>query len=208
MSLEENEQRLLELVTQRRNEECRELHQRAEEEARELLRTAYGSARTQLHENAESERNRARTRIGAARAELETRRRQRAQQLGSVVLAAAWERLPQRLAQRWADPAARAAWIDSALVQALAALPSGPWRIRHPAGLADAERDALRKAVQQRLPQTPELVADAKLEAGLTFDCAGVMLDASSAGLVSDRDAIEARLLALLNLETAVDRYV
>lgn len=201
MSLEENEQRLLELVAQRREQECRQLRQRAEEEARELLRAAYRKARTQLHENAESARNRARTRIGAARAELETRRRQHAQQLGSVLLAAARERLPQRLARRWADPAARAAWIRSALEQAVAALPGGRWRIRHPAGLARSERDALRKAVQRRLPQAPELVADGELEAGLVFDSAGVTLDASSTGLVADRDAIEARLLALLNLE-------
>ncbi len=208
MSLEQNEQRLLELVLQHRDEECRKLRQRSEEEGRELLRAAYRNARTRLHENAESGRNRARTQIGAARAELETRRRQRAQQLGSVALAAAWEQLPQRLAQRWTDPAARAAWIGKALEQAFAALPGGSWRIRHPSGLADTERDALRKAVQQQLSQAPELIADEKVEAGLILECTGVVLDTSSNGLLVDRDAIEARLLALLNLETAVDRYV
>lgn len=201
MSLEQNEQRLLELVLQHRDEECRKLQQRSEEEGRALLRAAYRSARTRLHENAESGRNRARTQIGAARAELETRRRQRAQQLGSVALAAAWERLPQRLAQRWADSAVRAAWISKALEQAFAALPGGPWRIRHPSGLADTERDALRKTTQQQLLQAPELIADAQVEAGLILECAGVVLDASSSGLLVDRDAIEARLLALLNLE-------
>ncbi len=208
MSLEQNEQRLLELVLQHRDEECRKLQQRSEEEGRELLRAAYRSARTRLHENAESGRNRARTQIGAARAELETQRRQRAQQLGSVALAAAWERLPQRLAQRWADPATRAAWIGKALEQAFAGLPGGLWQIRHPSGLAESERDALRKAVQRQLSQAPELIADAQVEAGLILECTGVVLDASSSGLLVDRDAIEARLLALLNLETAVDRYV
>lgn len=204
MSLEQNEQRLLALVLQQRDEECRKLRQRSEEEGRKLLRSAYRSARTRLHENAESGRNRARTQIGAARAELETQRRQRTQQLGSVTLAAAWERLPQRLTQRWADPAARAAWVDNALEQALVALPGDTWRIRHPSGLAETEIAALRKTVQQQLPQTPELVADAKVEAGLVFECAGVVLDASSSGLLVDRDAIEARLLALLNLERSV----
>ncbi len=204
MSLEENEQRLLELVLQRRDEECRQLQQRSEEEGLELLRAAYRSARTRLHENAESERNRARTHIGSARAELETQRRQRAQLLGSVVLAAAREQLPQRLTQHWADPAARAAWISNALEQALVALPGDSWRIRHPSSLAEAERDALRIAVQQQLPQAPELVADTKVKAGLILECAGVMLDVSSTGLLADRNAIEARLLALLNLEQPV----
>ncbi len=208
MSLEQNEQRLLELLLQHRDEECRKLQQRSEEEGRELLRAAYRSARARLHENAESGRNRARTQIGAARAELETRRRQRTQQLGAVALTGAWDRLPQRLAQRWADPATRAAWIGKALEQAFAALPGAPWRIRHPPGLAESERDAVRKAVQQQLSQVPELIADAQVDAGLILECAGVVLDASSSGLLVDQDTIEARLLALLSLETAVDRDV
>ena len=201
MSLEETEQRLLEMVLQRREQECRQLQGRALEEAQELLRSAYRKARDQLHENTESERERARIRIGAARAELETLRRQRAQQLGSVVLAAAWERLPRRLAECWTDPAGRAAWIAGALEQALVRLPAGPWRIRHPAGLGEAELGSLVRSVAERLSHSPELVADGDLETGLIFDCAGVILDASGRGLLEDRDAIEARLLALLNLE-------
>lgn len=200
MSQEENEQRLLALVQRRREDECRQLQQRAEEEARDLLRTAYRNARGQLHENVETERERARIRVSAARAELETRRRQHAQRLGSVVLAAAWEKLPRRLAQSWADPEGRAAWITSALEQAAATLPRGAWRIRHPAGLAKAEYDALRQTLEERLSQAPELVADTELETGLVFNCAGVTLDASGSGLVDDRDAVEARVLALLEL--------
>jgi len=203
MSLEEREQRLLDLVLERRDQECRTLRQRAEEEAGELLRNAYRSARDHLHENVESERERARVRIGTARAELETLRRQHAQKLGSVVLEAAWERLPRRLAQRWADPGGRSAWIATTLEQALARLPCGSWRIRHPADLTESECAALRRNVEERVGESPRLQADDSLESGLILDCAGVMLDASGEGLLDDRDAIEARLLALLDLEEA-----
>jgi hypothetical protein len=201
MRLQQTEQRLLDLVLERREEECRKLKQRAEEEARELLRNAYRSALNQLRENVESERERVRVRVGAARAELETLRRQHAQQLGSVVLKAVWERLPRLLADRWADHQKRAAWIAGTLEQAQARLPRGLWRIRHPADLEEDECSALHRAVQERVGQAPRLVADGSLETGLVVDCGGVMLDASIAGLLADPDAIEARLLALIDLE-------
>ncbi len=119
MSPDDNELRLLELVGQWRDEECLRLLDRARDEAQELLHKTHRRGRRQLHETAQAERERNRSRLAAAQAELETLRRQHEQQMGSVILAAARRRLPERLAEHWANREMRSAWIRSAAHQAL-----------------------------------------------------------------------------------------
>ena len=201
MTLEDNERRLIRMVEQQREEQCRELRERAQSEGRELLRKTYRRTRRRLRAEAASERTRALAQTSAARAELETKRRRHRQQLSTVILQAARERLPQRLFETWQDPQVRAAWIATALDQALEKLPPGAWRIRHPADLDTNSCSALVQRLQDHLRQPPELVPDPQLPAGLVISCTGVVLDISTAGLLQDRDAIEARLLALVDLE-------
>jgi hypothetical protein len=201
MKLEETERRLVGVVEDWRDDECLRLLDRARDEALELLRSTYKRARQHLREAADAERAAARGRIASARAELQTLRRRHEQQLGSIVLAAAWERLPQTLAERWADPEARGAWIRSTAAQALARLPRGRWVVRHALCFQPTDYDTLLQSLGDPGALEPELVSDPGLDAGLVIECAGVCLDASVRGLLADRDAVEARLLALLHRE-------
>jgi flagellar biosynthesis/type III secretory pathway protein FliH len=198
MNQDENERELLKLVAQWRDEECLRLLDRAGDEALELLRKGYRRGRRELHEAVQTERERSRNRCAAAEAELATLRRQHRQQLGSVILAAARSRLPQRLAQRWDEQREREHWIRRAVQQALAKLPAHGWRVRHAAGLPAAEVDGLRQSLKTTLTDEPQLIPDPQLDAGLVIESGGVTLDASAAGLLSDADSLDARLLALM----------
>lgn len=202
MTQEDNERRLIHMVEQQRDDECRKLVERAQSEARDLLRKTYRRVRRRLHAEVESERERARAKTTAARAELETMRRRHRQLMNAVILEATRERLPHKLTSQWQDPETRAAWIAAALELALKKLPKGTWRIHHPVDLNSEECAASLRALQDPLPNPPQLVADPGVCAGLVIACSGVVLDTSSAGLLEDREAVEARLLALIELES------
>jgi flagellar biosynthesis/type III secretory pathway protein FliH len=204
MSTHETQQKLIDELEQWRDDECLRLLDRAREEALELLRNSHQRARRHVHEAVDSERARVRVRIGAARAELETLRRQHRQQLGSIILETVREHLPEVLAERWADPAARKAWIRNTAAQALQRLPRGRWTVRHALCFQASDYDTLLQALGDLGAHEPELVSDPKLDAGLIVECQGVRLDASVAGLLSDREAVEARLLALMELEDVI----
>ena len=198
MSPNDNEQQLLQLVSQWRDDECQRLLDRAWDEGLELLRKARRRGRRHLHEAVQAERERNRGRIAAAEAELQTLRRQHEQQLGSVILAAARRRLPERLAEHWADQQMRSAWIRSAARQALLRLPRGRWSIRHAFCFQAADFDTLLQALKPSLAEEPELISDMDMDAGLIIESNGVRLDASAHGLLADTEAVNARLLALV----------
>jgi hypothetical protein len=188
-------------VAEWRDEECLRLLDRARDESLELIRGTYRRARKQLHAASQAERARAQGRLAAARAELETQRRLHRQQLGSVILDAARQRLPRRLLEQWDDPRGRATWITNAVAHALARLPRGRWRIRHALHFQASDHDLLLRALRPRQLPEPELIADPRVEAGLIIESTGVRLDASSAGLLADTASTEARLLALMDTE-------
>jgi hypothetical protein len=199
MTLADTEQRLLQLVEQWRDEECRALMERAQTEARELLRNSRRRARRQVHETYVAEHERARERLAAARAELATRRHRRQRQLGEVILGAGRQQLAERLTARWGEPDRRTRWIRSAVADAQVRLPAGHWTVRHGADFRTEDHNTLLASIGSSRP--PALVADHRVGAGLVIECAGVQLDASAAGLLADREAIEGRLLALMQLE-------
>ncbi len=197
------EQRLLELLARQRDAECLALQQRARQEAADLLRKARHRATKLVRRTVAAERARIRARMAEARAELNTRRRRHARQLGSVVLDMARRRLPERLAEMWADPTGRASWIEQAVRHARQGLPDGRWRIRHAFCFNATDNDTLLRALGDNNDEAPHLEADPAMEAGLVIECAGVTLDASVSGLLADPDQVEARLLALIDLEAA-----
>lgn len=198
MNTRDNELRLLQQVEQYRDAECERLLQRAQLERADLLRNTYRRARRHLHQTVQSERTRARLRIRAAQAELETQRRQHQQRLGLVLLEAARKRLPDLLAKRWAESEQRADWIRGAVIQARDSLPPGPWRVRHARRFRAADNDTLLRALGDGIPRDVELLADAGIAAGLIIESGGIRLDASLEGLLNDRDAIEGRILGLV----------
>lgn len=198
MNLEGREQALLALVDAYREEQCRTLVDTARREAAALIGRVYQQERTRLHQRVLAERTRARERIQAARAESDTRQRTGGERLNAHILGVAWPRIQVALEARWRDPRSRRAWVQGAIAQARALLPSGVWTLRHAPDWPAAEWGGLGAALAGELGTEPRFVADGALSAGLVIEGPGAMLDASLEGLLKDRTRIEARLLALL----------
>jgi vacuolar-type H+-ATPase subunit H len=200
-SIERNAQALIDLVRDAATARREALLGAARDEAARLVREAHAEARRRLRSAFGDARKRGRDRIDAARAMLETRRRQSRQRHSAALLAAAWQRLPGALEARWRDDRARADWVSRTLAEARLALPAQRWRIVHPADWAGAERDALVAAVHAATGVAPDLVADATLAAGLALAADGTTVDATLASLLADRAELGAMLLERLEDE-------
>lgn len=198
MNLQERKAALLKLVEEYQEQECRRILETARAEAAEHIAQTYRKERTHLHDRIVSERSRAQVRIQAARAERATRERWTSEQANMGRLDAAWPLIRTRLAARWQEPAGRRAWTWRYLRQGLELLPRGRWQISHAAEWGESERREAAKTLTERLGEVPRFETDGRIEAGLTIECAGAVLDASLDGLMRDRTRLEARLLALL----------
>jgi hypothetical protein len=197
MNTEERERALLALVHDERDKACRQLLAEAAARAAAITREAFRRERALLHQRVVTERSRAEGLLRAAAAERATAERRRGEAADADLLAAAWPRLCEQLAERWAVAASRRLWVDTTLAQALRRLPHTRWTIRHAAGWPEEERAAaLARLAAAGLPE-PALRADGDVAAGLVVVAGGAVLDMSLAGLLQDRARIEARLLAL-----------
>jgi len=191
---------LLALVEDDRRRKCDAIDAEARAQAAAIRREAHATARDRVRAAFAEERARRAARLAAARANLETRRRAAANAFAAAQLAAGLARLPQGLAARWRDDAARRTWIDAALREAAAALPAGAWRVAHAPGWPRDERDALAGRLAARGTRVTFDEVDA-LVAGLKVAAQGNVVDATRDGLGADRD--ETGALLLRALETA-----
>jgi len=187
---------LLKLVADDEQRRCREILARAESAVQATLREAQRSARGRMRENVQTLKQERRQALALATAELDTARRQHQQRSDQALLEAAWEPLRAALAARWRDTAARRLWIDGLMRRALARLPRGAWRIEHPADWPATECRRLVSALTASLGQEPQLQVGADIGAGLRVHAGTALLDGTLDGLLSDRRAIEALLLA------------
>jgi hypothetical protein len=198
MTLANRTQALLDLVESDRIAQCSAILTQAQTQAATLLAEARGAARSRMREAFAEERQRARSAVATARAQLQTRRRLHEQRHAAAWLAMGWEALPGALRARWQDPAARRLWVDRTVQAARQSLRPGLWRVVHAAGLHEAEQQALAAQLQQALGTAPELKMDPALEAGLRIAADGNVIDATQAGLLSDRAAVGSGLLGSL----------
>lgn len=203
MRLAEREAGLLKLVGQYRDEACRRQLEEARAQAARLLQQTFARERAHLHAQITAERERARERIEAVLADRETRTRRSGERASAELLAAAWPRLEAALVERWQSVGGRRGWAEHHLRLAQQRLPpaqhDGHWVVRHAPEWTEAERGALSACLALGLEHQPRFIADGELVAGLTIACCGAVLDASLAGLLRDRNALEARLLALID---------
>ena len=152
-----------------------------------------------MHAAVEEERLRANQRIAAARAQVQTRLRQRAHQTALLLLHHGWDHLHQALIERWKAPETRSRWIAALGRQALHTLPRQAWKIHHPPGWDTAEASTLCERIAGHCGVKPSFEADNEIGAGLRLVTDGACLDGTLEGLLADRSAIEAQLLAQLN---------
>lgn len=197
MTLEERTAGLLRLVESERQRRCDALRDAARAEAERLLGEARRAARLRVRTALAEERARAAARVAAAKARLATARRLAQQRRAHALLELAWQRLPAALAARWADAEAQAAWIRRVVAAALQHLPRGEWQIEHAPGIAATGLAPVTQWLgQQGVAAT--FRTDAALAAGLRIRSGSNLIDGSTRGLLAERNAIGARLLATL----------
>ncbi len=190
---------LLTLVEQHRTERCAQLLTQAQERRHAVLSEAYAEARLRLREAILSERRRGQDKLDATRAQLETRARQQQHRTALLLLQHGWELLGQAVLQRWKSAPQRHVWVGVFLHRALQVLPRCGWVIEHPPGWDIAECHQLHDAIQAHCGDAPQLRDNDQLHAGLRIHADGACLDGTLEGLLADREAIEAQLLAQLH---------
>jgi hypothetical protein len=191
---------LLEVVEADRRQRCAEILGAAEAEASALLGAARIEARHRLRAALKAERARGDAQLAAARARWQAEERRRRQRLAQLSVAAAAGLLAPALKRCWNEESSRRRWIEAALTQAAARLPRRDWRLRHPAGLAEGDLSWLRERATALGVAAVGCEADSRLDAGIVIAVGDACLDATTAGLLADRAAVDGRLLYCLEV--------
>ena len=197
-AIEDQAQALLRQVADYQRVECQRLLAEAHLQGGEILARAHREARARMHRVIEEERERGRRELGRARAELETSRRQHLQRYQAAMLREGWERLASALERRWQQEPTRAQWVLALVGDASRLLPAVAWHIFHPPDYPAREKDALAASLADRPGGSPQWTPEPKVRAGLIICAKGTCVDGSLAGLMADRAATEAELLALI----------
>jgi hypothetical protein len=167
----------------------------AADRARALVRTARGDASRRMREAVRYERARIAECLSLRRAELDAGRRREEHAVLRQLVGRVCEALPSALERHWNDPGGRRNWCEAALVGAARQLCATDWIIEIAAGVERTERDALLARAGALRAGTHELIEHPPLGAGLRVRTPAAMFDASIAGLLDDRAALEARVL-------------
>jgi hypothetical protein len=189
-------QALIALLQHDQAESCAREAEMAATRARDTLRAAHREARRLVHEAVPDERSRREIALAQARAGVETRRRQTAQREASRVVDAAWKCMPGTLRGLWQDAAHREAWCRAAIAGAARVLQTERWEIRSAAQTSPAELQRLGDVARAAGVREVQARVLPDIDAGLAIGSAGATFDATLAGLLSVRQAIEAELHA------------
>jgi hypothetical protein len=194
MTVDRATQSLLDLVEADRAQKCAAILDEARGRAAALRAQAHADAQSRMRQAFAEERERRAARIAAAEATLATRQRLALQRRASALLATGWLLLPEALAERWRDAAARQAWVRRIVGDARAQLLTRAWRVIHAPDWPAVERDAL-AAELAAAGIAPAFVAEPRIEAGLKVAADGNVIDGTLQGILADRAEIGALLL-------------
>ncbi len=190
---------LEEVVESTQESRCRKLLEDARRNAQETMKLAHQENRARMRAAIEEQRKRMEETLAATRARLATRERQRRQQADKKRLTLAWSRLNESLLERWRDAESRRRWTQGLIEEALSHLPGDPWRIEHPRDFNPSELASSRESITEHCGGEPaDLVIDESIGAGLRIVAGGACVDGSVEGLLTDKNRVEAELLALL----------
>ena len=187
---------LLDLVESDRAERCEAITSEAASTARTLLAEARKAARERVREAMTKERRRLRDRLAALDATLATESRLNAQRRFRALLDEAWRRLPVALDARWLDPTGRREWVGHVLEDACNELAPGDWALAWAPGWSEDERRVAFAKLARDGYAVVASAEDPRMRAGLQVRRGGNVLDGTLHGLLADRTAIGARLLA------------
>lgn len=187
---------LLRQVTDERDRRCLALRTAAESQATQIVRAARAEARANVRRAVTEERARMDfgVRQATARADIEFRRQERRK--SRELLEQMWAKIAGVLESRWREPAYQRAWINAVMSQAGAILSGRAWVIEVGSGWLDGERGELTDRAHRQGAGSVEYSVLADMPAGLKIRAATVCVDATVAGLLAERDTIEAAFLA------------
>jgi hypothetical protein len=197
---------LLAVVHRHRDEACARLLAQAVEQAQQVVREARRDARLRMRQAVSEAREHFEQERVAAEARLHTQRRQRRQRADQALLVEAWPRLRGALQRRWRDSSGRRAWVEALLTQASTALVSSDWLIEHAPDWPSEERDTVGQRLATQLGQAPAFAERSDMVAGLRVRGGAACVDGSLDGLLGERAAIEALLLAAVHRRRGADQ--
>lgn len=202
-------QRQVESVTDalraQRDARCRQIESDTARKAEQLLADSRRRMRERVHKAVGEERQRRETALLDSRHRIETAGRQRVQQQYRAFLKEALPQLRDELGRRWRDAGARRAWCDMLLTDAADRLAAERWTVEHPGDWSPDDTRWLERAFAERGLPAPELREEPSISAGLRLCLDGARLDATLDGLMANRHAVEAQLLAAWERELAHD---
>lgn len=187
---------LLARMHEARDSGCKLLREAAAEQARQVIAEARRRARQRVKDAVVEKRRRVEEHCRRVRVEIETRRRERRfAELGRR-LTEGLGALPGTLAARWARPEERRTWCRHVLDGAAQVLKPGLWTLLVAPGLDQAELAGLAATAAELSGQEVGVEERADLVAGIAVVREGARYDGTVAGLLSDRNAVQAALLA------------
>jgi hypothetical protein len=187
---------VLDALKAQQDSRCREIESVAARKAEELLAESRQRMRERVHRAVTEERQRRETALLESRHRIETESRRRVQDHYRSFLHDATPLLRDELGQRWRDEQSRRSWCEMLLEEAVDRLPGERWTIERPGDWSGSDTQWLERAFAARELPKPELVEDAGIAAGLRVRLGPACLDATLDGLMANRHAVEARLLA------------
>jgi hypothetical protein len=188
--------RLLDIVQAYQHQQCDTLVKQAENESRAIIRQAYQRARRNIHEDIQLTRQHIRDSMAAARARQHTVVMQQRHTAALSFLKKCWVELERSLQDRWQQPKCRHEWVAKILSTAARVMPAGEWQVAHPEDWRTQEQDELARQAQSINGVNLQFNPEPGLVAGIRITADGTSVDGSLAGLLADRNAIEALILA------------
>lgn len=179
-----------------RERRCRELLREAEDQAERLQAESRAELRRRVHLAIEEERRRRELALREAESRLAAAARQQVQMRYQELLDKAWPLLDAELRARWSRAETRREWCRVIVADATSRLGRDNWTIEYPADLAASETRWLRELAGEHGAPEPTLRADPELAAGLRILRQNARLDGSIDGILADRPAVAAALLA------------
>jgi len=186
---------LLREIERQTKDEMRAIEKAAEREGLTIVAQAHADARRRMRDAIKELRSDRALRLARGRAKFEAAARLRAQQYAAEAIRRAWPFLIEALDARWKDSAARLLWIEGVARHARDRLMQGKWTVEHPPGWGADEQRLLCELVDNGRGDI-NFTIDPLIMAGIRIRASRATLDATSQGLLADRDATEGLLLA------------
>jgi hypothetical protein len=196
---------LLREIERQMREEMRIIDEAAEREARTILAQAHAAARRRMRDAVNELRRDRALRVARGRAKIEEAARMRAQQNAAEALRRTWPFLIEALDARWKNSAARLRWLEGVAHYARDRLVAGSWTVEHPPGWSANDQRRICELLDKRQDDI-SFTMDSDITGGLRIRAGQATLDATSQGLLADRRAREASLLAEINSQAKSER--